>query len=80
MQNSPYFRVNSSTHEQSNKSLENEAENGERDWGDTLKIRKYAFFLSPHTSYGRVRLARFACTTLTPSFTDFEKKPDCFAV
>ena len=34
--------------------------------------------------YGRVRLARFARTTLTPHFTDFftdfEKKTDCFAV
>ena len=29
----------------------NEAENRERDWGETL---------SPHTPYGRVRLARFA--------------------
>ena len=32
----------------------NEAENRERDWGETL------FFLSPHTPVGRVRLARFA--------------------
>ena len=42
------------------------------------------FFLSPHTPYGRVRLARFALKTLTPRFTDFftdfEKKTDCFAV
>ena len=37
----------------------NEAENRERDWGETLKIRS-VFFLSPHTPYGRVRLARFA--------------------
>ena len=34
----------------------NEAENRERDWGETLKV----FFLSPHTPYERVRLARFA--------------------
>ena len=32
----------------------NEAENRERDWGETL------FFLSPHTPVRRVRLARFA--------------------
>ena len=38
----------SSTREQS------KAENRERDWGETL------FSLSPHTPYGRVRLARFA--------------------
>ena len=49
----------------------NEAENRERDGGETLR-------------YGRVRLARFARTTLTlyftDFFTDFEKKTDCFAV
>ena len=37
----------------------NEAEDRERDWGETLKI-----FLSPHTPYGRVRLARCACARL----------------
>ena len=39
---------------------------------------------SPHRPYGRVRLARLALKTLTlrltDSFTDFEKKTDCFAV
>ena len=59
-----------------------EAENRDRDWGETLKIR---FFLSPHTPYRRVGLARFALKTLTPrltdSFTDFEKKKtDSFAI
>ena len=56
----------------------NEAENRERDWGETLAshaLRK---------PYGRVRLARFALKTLTPRFTDFftnfEKKTDSFAV
>ena len=42
------------------------------------------FFLSPHTPYGRVRLAWDAFKILTPRFTDFftdfEKKTDCFAV
>ena len=42
------------------------------------------FFLSPHTPYGRVRLARFALKTVTQRFTDFftdfEEKIDCFAV
>ena len=48
-----------------------EVENGERDWGETLKIR---FFLSLHTLYGRVRLARLArvrllhCTKPLPLF------------
>ena len=45
----------------------NEAENGERDWGETLKT-------SPHTPYGRLRLARFA-PHFTDIFTDFEKNP-----
>ena len=39
---------------------------------------------SPHRPYGRVRLARLALKTLTlrltDSFTDFEKKTNCFAV
>ena len=46
--------------------------------------RTVGFFLSPHTPYGRVRLARFARKALRPRFTDFftdfEKKTDCFAV
>ena len=50
----------------------NEAENRERDWGETLKIRACE--------------ARELCArkTLTPRFTDFftdfEKETDCFAV
>ena len=39
----------------------NEAENRERDWGETL-----IFFLSPHTPYVRVRLALFARLRLSP--------------
>ena len=36
---------------------------------------------SSHRPYGRVRLARLTLTLrLTDSFTDFEKKTDCFAV
>ena len=58
----------SSKREQSNKKVWNEAENGEWDWGETL--RRF-FFLSPHTPYGHVRLARFALKTLTSRFTDF---------
>ena len=62
----------SSTREQSNErsgtKLKTESETGER--------------LSPHTPYGRVRLARFALKTLTPRFTDFftdfEKKNRLF--
>ena len=33
----------------------NEAENRERDWGETLKIR--FFFLSPHTPYGTLPIS-----------------------
>ena len=58
----------SSKREQSNKKVWNEAENGEWDCGETL--RRF-FFLSPHTPYGHVRLARFALKPLTPRFTDF---------
>ena len=54
LQNSPYFCVfKYATREQSNKrsgtKLKTESETGER-----------RYFLSPHTPYGRVRLARFA--------------------
>ena len=51
----------------------NEAENRERDWGETLK-----FFRACEARALRAR------KTLTPRstdlFTDFEKKTDCFAV
>ena len=51
----------------------NEAENRERDWGETLK-----FFLACEARAVRAR------KTLTPRFTDFftdfEEKTDCFAV
>ena len=53
LQNSPYFCVFKYARAVKQK-VWNEAENRERDWGETL------FFLSPHTPYGRVRLARFA--------------------
>ena len=53
LQNSPYFCVFKSARAVKQK-VWNEAENRERDWGETL------FFLSPHRPYGRVRLARFA--------------------
>ena len=61
----------SSTREQSNKrsgtKLKTESETGER-----------RYFLSPHTSYGCVRLAR--TPRFTDFFTDFEKKTECFEV
>ena len=71
LQNSPYFCVfrHARTVKQT---IWNEAENRERDWGETLKIR--FFFLTHH---GLVRLARLARVTLTPRFTDFFT--DCFA-
>ena len=49
-----------------------------------MENEQSVFFLSPHTPYGRVRLAWDAFKILTPRFTDFftdfEKKTDCFAV
>ena len=49
LQNSPYFCVFKYARAVKQK-VWNEAENRERDWGE----------LSPHTPYGRVRLARLA--------------------
>ena len=68
----------SSTREQSN-----EAENRERDGGETLKIR-FFFSLASHALRACEDRALRARKTLTPRFTDFftdfEKKTDCFAV
>jgi len=70
--------ANSSTGEQSNKKVWNEAENIERDWGETIKI---GFFSLASQA---LRACEAARKTLTPRFTDFftdfEKKTDCFAV
>ena len=66
LQNSPYFCVLKYARAVKQK-VWSEAENSERDWGETLKIRLF-FLASPHTPYGRVRLAR---KTLTPHFTFF---------
>ena len=49
LQNSPYFCVFKYARAVKQK-VWNEAENRERDWGETLKV----------SHYGRVRLARFA--------------------
>ena len=69
LQNSPYFWVFSHART-AKQTIWNEAENRERDWGETLKMR---FFSS--------RLTGLALTPrFTDFFTDFEKKPDCFAV
>ena len=57
LQNSPYFSVFKYARAVKQK-VWNGAENRERDWGETLK--NTFFSLSPHTPYGRVRLARFA--------------------
>ena len=57
LQNSPHFCVFKYARAVKQK-VWNEAENRERDWGETLK--NTVFSLSPHTPYGRVRLARFA--------------------
>ena len=77
LQNSPYFCVFKYARAVKQK-VWNEAENRERDWGETLKIR---FFFSCLTREAHALRAR---KTLAPRFTDFftvfEKKTDCFAV
>ena len=56
----------------------NEAENRERDWGETF------FSLASHALRACEARAVRAHKTLTPRvtdfFTDFEEKTDCFAV
>ena len=79
LQNSPYFCVFKYARAVKQKVC-NEAENSERDWGETLKTRSIFFSRLARTSYGRthVRLARFARVRLL-RYT-FEKKTDCFAI
>ena len=71
LQNSPYFCVFKYARAVKQK-VWNEAENRERDWGETLKF------------FSRLTRPLRARKTLTPRFTDFftdfEKKTDCFAV
>ena len=77
LQNSPSFCVLKYARAVKQK-VWSEAENSERDWGETLKIR-FFFLASPHTPYGRVRLARVRLLGHTlPFFTDFEKKTRLF--
>ena len=78
LQNSPYFCVLKYARAVKQK-VWGEAENSERDWGETLKIHFFFFLASPHTPYGRVRLARVRLLRHTlPFFTDFEKKTRLF--
>ena len=70
LKNSPYFCVFKYARAVKQE-VWNEAENRERDWGETLKIRS-VFFLSSARKTLRPRFTDF--------FTDFEKKTDCFAV
>ena len=71
LQNSQYFCVFKYARAVKQK-VWNEAENRERDWGETL---------ASHALQARALRAR---KTLTPRFTDFftdfEEKNDCFAV
>ena len=68
LQNSPYFCVFKYARAVKQK-VRNEAENRERDWGETLKIR---FFFSRLTRFARIRLLRHA---LPISLLILRKKP-----
>ena len=73
LQNSPYFYVFSHART-AKQTIWNEAENRERDWGETLKIRLTSCETRP------LRARKTLTPRFTDFFTDFEKKPDCFAV
>ena len=77
LQKSPYFCVFKYTRAVKQK-VSNKAENRERDWGETLKIRLLNALRACEARALRAR------ETLKPRFTDFftdlEKKTDCFAV
>ena len=57
----------------------NEAENRERDWGETLKIRFLSHALRACEARA-VRARKTLTSRFTDFFTDFEEKTDCFAV
>ena len=56
----------------------NEAENRERDWGETLKIRFLSHALRACEARA-VRARKTLTARFTDFFTDFEEKTDCFA-
>ena len=76
LQNSPYFCVFKYARAVKQK-VWNEAENRERDWGETLKIR---FFSSCLCEAHALRARKTLASSFTDFFTDFEEKTDCFAV
>ena len=67
LQNSPYFCVFKYARAVKQK-VWNEAENRERDWGETLKTPR------------GLRTSKTLTPRFTDFFTDFEKKNHCFAV
>ena len=69
LQNSPYFCVFKYARAVKQK-VWNEAENRERDWGDALRACEAR----------AVRAHKTLTPRVTDFFTDFEEKPDCFAV
>ena len=77
LQNSPYFCVFKYARAVKQK-VWNEAENRERDWGETLKIR--FFSLASHVRLMRFARARLLRHALPISLLFLRKKTDCFAV
>ena len=73
LQNSPYFCVFKHALAVKQK-VGNEAENRERDWRETVFF--LSPILSPHTPYGRVRLARFARVRLLRHALSRESKKE----
>ena len=65
----------------------NEAENGERDWGETVQSQFLLASHAPHTPHGlraceasALRPRKTPTPRFTDFFTDFEKKTDRLAV
>ena len=69
LQNGPYFRAFKYARAVKQK-VWNEAENRERDWGETLRACEAR----------AVRAHKTLTPRVTDFFTDFEEKTDCFAV
>ena len=83
LQNSPYFCVFKYARAVKQK-VWNEAENRERDWGETLKNTDGFFSLASHALRAcearAVRAHKTPTPRVTDFLTDFEEKTDCFAV
>ena len=79
LQNSLYFCVFKFARRVKQK-VWNDAENGERDWRETVQSFSFASHALRACEASALRPRKTLTPHFTDFFTDFEKKTDCFAV